>query len=311
MLRGLQLSEFDTNRFFLKGMIMGTPSQTIAYPRVGSSEYLGRADLNLNQVQLQGQGNEGSVSNNTAVGGLKTADQLQKALTLLPSQFQDEGGGVYKLKDGSEIKRAGDNFELTDKDGKRYQLNFSETGVVLRSLDSNQFVARPGEAVYLTEDGLKVGSMATNAKSVTDCFGPPAASNSTTSPVVVPQPTNPVAQPTTAGVTSLNNLQDSVQRFKAGGASELDVAQSVSNVVNTVQPDGPRANYNTLDEAMAGVAARVDELGEKIAELAGKEPLTAKQQAEMQRLQNQMEMLKKAQAIANQAARVIATMLVV
>ena len=281
---------------------MGTPSQTIAKSSVNSSESV---DLNPNVVQSL-QGNEGAVSNNTAVGALKTASALQRALTL---QFKDQGGGVYKFKDGSEIKRAGDGFELTDKSGKQYKLNFTETGVALTSVDRNQSVARPGEAVYLSMHGVKVGTMATNAKSVADCFGPPVASNPTTPPVVVQQPTNPVVQPTTAEVTSLNNLQDSVQRFNAGRTSELDVARSLSNVVNTVQPDGPRVNETKLSKAIDAAAARVDALADEIAELMGKQPLTAKQQQKLQQLQNQMEMLKKALAIANQAQRVIATMI--
>ena len=274
----------------------------------------GTATLDLSRAQQQSPFTVDAGLTNRAVGGLKTAAQLQRALTL---QFPDQGGGVHNFKDGSEAKRVGDDFELKARNGQRYQLHFSETGVVVSHL--GQSVARSGESVYLGLNGLRVGSMPSNAKDVADLFSTTAASNpSATTPTVAP-----VVDPElNASLTTFNdllpkqtapvqaageNFASTVKNNVANQANASDLARATSNFVNAVLPEKSSANYRTIDEAMVGTGKEIDNLEKELIELRKKKP-TAEINARMQELQSQMQLLAQAARILAQAARAKAQM---
>jgi hypothetical protein len=221
---------------------------------------------------------------NTDAGGAKNISQLQSALRGFEN-LKDKDG-AYQFGDGSslQLNPDGKSATLTDEEGKKFKLEFSETGVKITNLQTNQSVNRSGESFFLTAaGGVQVGSVFANARSVSELFNPAAR--------------------TRAGSDALKDLPDI-----AANGNPQSVVKAANDVLDTVESDSydktkAKGDYSTIGKAMESLGARIDELKKK----RGGEGLSAKDAA---LTEDQIRLLEEARRILNEAQRAAQKMIV-
>ncbi len=223
---------------------------------------------------------------NTATGGAKNISQLQNALTVGFGNLKDAASGAYQFGDNSSLQiNPGDKFAtLTDAAGDKFKLEFSETGVKITNLQTNQSVNRSGESFFLTEaGGVQVGSVFANARSVSELFNPAAR--------------------TRAGSDALKDLPDI-----AANGNPQSVVKAANDVLDTVESDSydktkAKGDYSTIGNAMKSVGDRIAKLEND----AKDKNLSPDAAADIQR---QLRLLNEALRILNEAQRAVQKMIV-